>query len=31
MLGAIAHPGDAAHRLVSPVIEPGDTDGPFSG
>ncbi|KAA8765977.1 substrate-binding domain-containing protein [Burkholderia pseudomallei] len=31
MLGAIANPGDAAHRLVSPVIEPGDTDGPFSG
>lgn len=31
MLGAIAHPADVAHRLASPVVEPGDTDGPRGG
>ncbi|MDN7674703.1 substrate-binding domain-containing protein [Burkholderia oklahomensis] len=31
MLGVIADPADVAHRLASPVVEPGDTDGPVRG
>ncbi|KWZ47200.1 hypothetical protein WS73_00925 [Burkholderia savannae] len=31
MLGVIAEPPGIAHRLASPVVEPGDTDGPLGG
>lgn len=31
MLGVIADSADVAHRLASPVVEPGDTDGPVRG
>lgn len=31
MVGIIADPAGVAHRLASPVVEPGDTDGPARG